>query len=343
MARGLFRVKGTIDVRQFWPQGNSDADTVKVQVAFNGFEFTPDVKHNTPFQVTHVFDDAVIHGAVEKKAVHDGKVTIRMEHLDAPELHYAAPFKGTRDYRQYFGETATTKLCDIFASFNQDPVPCHVYSMVDYPNEVFDTYGRIIGQIFADPDGRNFNINQWLIEQGWAFPSIYNSASLDEITETLQHAQEARSEKRGVWAYLASEVANPDFSLFFRSKGTPHPEADIGPLVMPKLFRRQVQWHVSQIDSKRQMTFAEYLRTLSDGWVKMSAFLDDVHLKPSQKSSQLSCLVDAAGKFELEPQDIVFFEKPSTVVDARGKKITSWGIKLEKLSPRPSRSRMVAA
>jgi endonuclease YncB( thermonuclease family) len=343
MAKGLLRVKGTIDVRQFWPQGSSDADTVKVEVDLNGFEFTPDVKHNKPFRVTHIFDDAMIHGAGQKHAIHDGKLTIRLEHVDAPELHYAAPFKGTKDYRQYFGETATTKLCDMFASFSHDPVPCHVYTAVDHPNEVFDTYGRFIGQIVADPDGKNFNMNHWLIQKGWAFPSIYNSASRDEINEILHHAEQARNARMGIWAYLTSDVGHADFSLLYRLKGTPHPEADMGPVVMPKLFRRQAQWHVSQMDSKFPVTFAAYLATLKDGWVRMSEFLHDLHIKPSRKTHDLSALVDAEGKFEIGPQDIVFFEKPSTLVDARGKKITSWGVRLEKAPVRPARRPMVAA
>ena len=343
MAKGLLRVKGMIDVRQFWPQGSSDADTVKVDVDLNGFQFTPDVKHNKPFQVTHVLDNAMVQGAGKKHAVHDGKVTVRLEHVDAPELHYAAPFRGTKDYRQYFGETATTKLCDMFASFDHDPVPCQVCTTVDHPNEVFDTYGRMIGQIFADPENRNLNINQWLVQKGWAFPSIYNSASLDEINEILHLAKEAMDARNGVWAYLASNVEHAEFPLQYRPKGTPHPEADLGPLVIPKLFRRQVQWHVSQMDSKVPMTFAAYLATLNDGWVRMTEFLQDLHIKPSRKTHHLSTLVDIEGRFEAGPQDIVFFEKPSTLVDAHGKHITSWGTKLEKAPAKRARRPMVAA
>jgi len=319
MSQGLLRIKGTIDIRQFWPEGQSDADTVAVMANPNGFEFTSDLKHHKSFKVTHVFDDAVVQGKERNPVLHNGKIKIRLEHLDAAELHYRAPVRGSEDYRQYFGETATTKLHDLLATSKQQPIPCEVRTAVNHPNEVCDTYGRVIGNIFVHLDGKEVNVNLWFIENGWAFPSIYNSASIDELKAALQCAQQAKEAKKGVWACLSENVGIANFSLLFRPKGAPDPEHDIGPVVIPKIFRRQVLWHVSEPN----LMFREFLATQKeDGWVRMSDFLKDPHIQPAVHD--FSTLVDAAGMFLAAPEDLVFFEKPSTLVDAHDHKITSW-------------------
>ena len=39
MAKGLLEVDATLDTRQFWPDGGSDADTTKVVVQPKSFRF----------------------------------------------------------------------------------------------------------------------------------------------------------------------------------------------------------------------------------------------------------------------------------------------------------------
>ncbi len=324
MAQGLLELKGTIDILQFWPENMSDGDTVTVTVDPDGFQFSPDPAHNEAFHVTHIFDEAVSQGSGTKKVVHNGKVTIRFEHSDSAELHYSVPIQGSRIFRQFTGETAATKLHDQVASVPARPVPCKVRTAVDHPSDVFDTYGRMIGQIFIYPEGRELNLNYWMIQNGWAFPAFYNSAAPDEINQVLRLADEARTAKRGVWACLSNNLLNPDFSLLFRSHGVPMPENDRGPLVLPKLFRRQVLWHMQKEVHKFSGTFTHFLEKQKDGWVRTGDFLADPNLKPTSKTRNLSELVDEHGTFMAAASDIVFFEKPSTLRDSRGKKITSW-------------------
>src|SRR4051812_36516887 len=88
MPVGLLEVEGTIEVKQFWPEGRSDADTTKVVVAI-----APDAirfrKNDTaPFQPTQVFDDAKVKGRTNTAPIKNGKLTIRLQGIDAPELHY---------------------------------------------------------------------------------------------------------------------------------------------------------------------------------------------------------------------------------------------------------------
>jgi endonuclease YncB( thermonuclease family) len=87
MPKGLLRVTGNLDVSQFWPSGGSDADTVVVQVKANSFEFSPDPA-KTSFKVIHVFDGAIVQAKQKKPAIHGGKITIRLQGIDATELHF---------------------------------------------------------------------------------------------------------------------------------------------------------------------------------------------------------------------------------------------------------------
>src|SRR5262249_7412407 len=88
MMHGLLELKGTIDLDQFWPKGTSDADTVHATPAgANAFTFRPHA--GAPAVVTHAFNDAVVKGRVSKPAIaKNGTVTIRLQGVDAPELHY---------------------------------------------------------------------------------------------------------------------------------------------------------------------------------------------------------------------------------------------------------------
>lgn len=88
MAAGLLEVDGSIDIAQFWPVGSSDADTsqMRVDVAGEVFRFRPN--DDAPFQVTHALDNARVKGSATYDAIRNGKITVRLQGMDAPELHY---------------------------------------------------------------------------------------------------------------------------------------------------------------------------------------------------------------------------------------------------------------
>lgn len=318
--RGLLQVTGTIDISQFWPTKESDGDTVHVTVDRNGFKFSPDGNPRN-LKTTHVFDHAAVHGKTKKTAISKGKITIRLEHIDAAELHYPP-----KNLRQYFGETAATKLHDLIAGTGQQLVHCKVLTAIDHPGDAFDTYGRLIGNIIIHLHGKDVNANHWMVQHGWAFPAFYNSALASEIKKLSKYAEEAKKAEKGIWKHLSYDVAHPDFSLVFRHGAPPDAEADIGPLVIPKLFRRQVAWHTSQ---DAGLSFREFLEKQSDRWVKMADFVPNGHVHPS--GSNLGALVNDKGIFEAGPADIVFIEEPSALFDQHGKEIISWGTGFEKI------------
>ena len=142
MPQGLLKVAGSIDLNQFWPQGESDADTTKilVRVGGNAFQFRPNA--TAAFQTTHAFDQAKVRGKVTKPCIDNkSRVTIRLQGIDAPELHYmpqaakkkADQTKKQRErflelnekYRQKLGETATVELSSFLQQAGQDPLSCH--------------------------------------------------------------------------------------------------------------------------------------------------------------------------------------------------------------------------
>src|SRR5215475_6543625 len=203
MPTGMLEVEGTIDLNQFWPDGESDADTTKVVLNVGPGAIRFRKNDSLPFQATHVFDNARVKGRTSKPPIKNGKLTIRLQGIDAPELHYQnsplskseknglsqdkldAYHEVTHSYRQLLGATTSKALHDFLKSTGQETLDCRVFTQVDAPNEVFDTYARLVGDIEVKVDCEAININQWLTEQGFVYPTFYSSMTNDEIETFL--------------------------------------------------------------------------------------------------------------------------------------------------------------
>src|SRR5215471_10269770 len=148
MPKGLLEVTGTVDLAQFWPNGESDADTVKVTLkGTNAFRFQ--VHPGAPLKVTHAFDGATVHGKGQKPAIDNkNRITIRLQGIDAPELHYrpvaptinkvkptptqrAAFNQANGNFRQHLGETATIELQKFLSKAGSGVIACIVRTAVD--------------------------------------------------------------------------------------------------------------------------------------------------------------------------------------------------------------------
>jgi endonuclease YncB( thermonuclease family) len=340
MATGVLRVDGTIDLAQFWPAGSSDADTSKIHVNVfaDSFKFRPDP--GSPFHtVTHGFRDARVKGSVTKPVIENGRVTVRLQGVDAPELHYRPQaalkkakqsqqqrdiyLKWNLEFRQQLAETATVALASMLAQPGQDPLPCRVETAVDTPDDVFDTYGRLVGTILI-PAAGDLNVNIWLLQQGWAFPAFYASMSADEIEALTAAAAAARANKSGAWSRMNRFARSRDFdwACVYRRGGQPDANADRGGkrVVMPKLFRRLSTFMLNTRAKMVKGTFAQYL----------AAKDDDLHLTEEFLSQgpaaapiyALASFLNAKGSVLAKPEDLVFREKPSVVVDAAGQPVT---------------------
>src|SRR5262245_57115352 len=87
---GLLKVEGTLTLAQFWPGGESDGDTAKVHVSATAFKFQS--QGGAQVKTKHVSEGARVSGKVATKPAIDNKqrITIRLQGIDATELHYQA-------------------------------------------------------------------------------------------------------------------------------------------------------------------------------------------------------------------------------------------------------------
>jgi endonuclease YncB( thermonuclease family) len=333
MFQGMLEVTGTIDLTQFWPQTESDADTVKVVVGTNAFRFQ---KHaGAPFNLTHVFEGATVKGKVRKPAIDSkNRVTIRLQGVDAPELHYrptvptlnkkkptAAQKKSfsaaNGNFRQFFGETATVQLHNFLATAGAGPINCVVRTAVDEPGDVYDTFGRLIGDIFVTIGGKEQNANHWLCANGWAFPTFYSSMSDQEINDLIALTKTARASKAGIWSKATSDLSKFDPKMIFRNHGVPNPPGDNGFVFMPKLFRRRSTFGVAVTSKMVKGLFKTYLQGEPDFCFATTDFLSQgAH---AAKVRQLDEFVTSTTKFTVGPEDLVFREDGSTVLAKNGK------------------------
>jgi endonuclease YncB( thermonuclease family) len=349
--KGLLRITGMVDLSQFWPSGTSDTDTADVIVNPGGVEVSPDASPQA-FRRTNVFDNAQLAG---KNVIKAGrKITVRIQGIDAPELHCPPgvrkpkgfpkdqPLKGNGGkFRQLQGETSTAGL--EAAMKGQKIVPCQVTTRVNVPNDAFDMFGRLIGDISFRMDGKMVSISHLAARNGWALPAYYNSMNPDEILTLQALFEEARKNKRGIWRHFDKSVGQADL-LKFRKGGTfgkKEQKADQGPFVVPKIFRRQLRYSVLQQNNLAPKTFRDYLagkplkgqtaKGTKDAWATRAAILANPAMKKPTKApnDSLAGLLSAGNIFPTgagagQPGDIVFFEQPSTLKKANGAPITAW-------------------
>jgi endonuclease YncB( thermonuclease family) len=329
---GILRVRGTIDLDQFWPDGESDADTSKIKVTVSGgsFSFAADGK---TFKKTRAYFGAFARGASNKEVIdkHD-RITVRLQGIDAPELHYrAGPLRRSPSVsdakrkkfnlenkvhrRQYWAETATVALAAKLLQYPH-PVDCYVVSLVDRPFEVIDTYGRFVGNIRVGP-GFKTDINLWLSQEGWAYPTFYSSMEAEEIEAYLATLKKAQKKGR-IWKDYSTDTRKFDGNLVYRPKGQIQPSRDKGKVLMPKVFRRQLAFRIQKKAGVFGGTFAEYLKANPD-----PCFRTDEFLEQGSNTAPVHALHGfmKGSKFTLKPHEIVFREKFSSLVDKNGKRI----------------------
>ena len=222
---GLLLIDGSVDVTQFWPNGESDADTVKLTITKPQTAFKFRSSPGAAPVVTHAFDKAGMFQTVKGKKVfkpliRNSAITLRLQGIDAPELHFLPSVKGAKNFREFQGETSTVALGNQLKKGGKKLIPCVFVTAVDHPQEVVDKYGRFVGEIIFNRGASNeWNICDWLTEEGWAFPAFYNSMSVAEIQRLQGKANTAQQATRGIWHYLTSTIGPLDWNLVFRKTG----------------------------------------------------------------------------------------------------------------------------
>jgi endonuclease YncB( thermonuclease family) len=339
---GLLKVNGTIDPKQFWPGGESDADTCHVRLQ-GPFTFTDDCTGIT--QETHAFDEAIFindQGKDESVIKSGNRLKIRFQGIDAPELHnevsvprefgwlpnwqYELFKQYKKRYRQRLGETTTVGLKTMLQNGNVSPVECVVTTIVDNPNEVFDAYGRFIGTITTRINNQETNLNLHLVKEGLAFPAFYTSMTRQEIEEIRQAAQTARAAEKGIWNYYQPAVGRLDLNLVYREEHThpePDPISDAGNVIFPKIFRRLCTYTALYKARVITWTFRQYMEHLKD-----LCFLTEEFLAQGPTAAtmyKLSDFLNTYDEFDPLPEEIIFHEMPSNIINKTTRKvIDSW-------------------
>jgi endonuclease YncB( thermonuclease family) len=202
---GRLRARGTLELSQFWPTGDSDADTANIKITLDlspSFVFRPEAGVET---VTNVFQDAHIKG--EKGTLkpvlgkNRDKLKVRLQGVDAPELHYLPRVKRAKNFRQRLAESAVFALREklLLLANGASSLRADAITFVDQPNDAFDMFGRYVGNVTVYADGFALDLNQWLLEHGWAVPGLYNSMTQREINVARALSQAAAANNLGVY------------------------------------------------------------------------------------------------------------------------------------------------
>jgi endonuclease YncB( thermonuclease family) len=349
---GTLEVTGTIALSQFWPKGSADADTVKIEVLLaapsSSFRFTP--SGSSSARVTKAFEGASVRGKTRQPAIRQKKtgepfITVRLQGVDAPELHYRPSaelntsdqtdaqhelyLELNEDYRQPVAESSTVALAELLHGASRDGVtlPCRVRTQVNSPDEVFDTYGRFVGNIFIQINRKWLDVNTWLAEQGWAFPTFYNSMTPNEIEELVDATNRAFFDGRGIWANVPDDVGRLDWASLYRTPKSMKDASfvigdDSGPAIYPKLFRRLSTWEINRRAKMVAGGLLQYMARRSDRVYRTDDFLLNGH---SAETYQLDDFISPGTMTVLFwPEELVFVESKSGLVDANGNRVTTW-------------------
>lgn len=337
MFAGQLRIRGRVQLSQFWPEGESDADTVKVIMTVNqdSFEFRPSL--GATWRPTPVYFAAGIWENRKNKSgtkkvwrplvrTVDGKrqITARLQGIDAPELHYQPPIKGGAKFRQPKGETATIELARRIETLASGE--CTFVTAVDLPGQAIDKYQRFVGDIvFNFGQKRQFNVNLWLASDGWAMPGIYNSMARPEIETIVDAARRAEKAELGIWPSYHAQVDALNRSLVYRRGGPVDTRADRGNVIMPKLFRRLCAASLRDTggwvrgDLRRDLA----AHAKRDVFRKMSDFMANGWPKGT-KGEAIASLLSATDRVGLKSWDIVFREDDAKLKDKDGKELKTW-------------------
>ena len=346
---GTLRIKGTIELNQFWPLGSSDADTTKMKLIVEEDSFQFKATGENEFKKTAVFHNAISKGLTVKPVINTSKrdgvqsIIIRLQGVDAPELHYkAAPLKKSpeitdakrkkfndlnKERRQHFAESATVALAAHLKYYTTtDSVEAIFESEIDHPFEVVDTYGRFIGNIYVGNAIEN-DLNTWLVENGWCTPAFYTSMSKEEIAIFLSAWLKGKKIKGRTSKSIIKDAGRFDWDLVYREPGSVEnfaiPE-DKGKSIMPKIFRRQVAWMVAKKAGviTPKISFKAQLKKSPDQLVLLNEFITN-GITASQVYALHDFITDE-GRILKKPEEFVFQEKPGTLVGPTNKKITEW-------------------
>jgi endonuclease YncB( thermonuclease family) len=328
------QISGQINITQFWPDGESDADTTKLIVQVSDKGFRVKLPGAADYVATNAYKQAYLRGVKLKDGSfkHNnlinskGEITVRLQRVDAPELHISpGPIKGKtlsgtgefKRYRQRQAETATVALRKLLLSHADASkrIACTFETNLDSrkgPAEALDKYGRFVGDIFMGAGSKRINLNLWLLQQGWVVIALYDSMLLHEIEESLAAAKQAS--KSGIRPMYRSKF-EPFEPLEFRGVGASIEDEGKSKYIHPKYYRRYVTWLAHLNAGNIKGSFADFLVQRAEEVFKLDEFVAALRAgkdKPAQTYPLYDKRADGDG-VSWPPEWYIFMEAPSTV------------------------------
>ncbi|MFD1000359.1 thermonuclease family protein [Ohtaekwangia kribbensis] len=338
---GVLRIEGRVKIAQFWPHGSADADTtqIEVDVTKDSFSFAADDK---TFRKTKVYHDSYVIGRGGRKDVIKyskrqdvHKISVRLQGVDAPELHYKAPplpreesisdkererYNGINDdFCQAFAENAAFALGTFLqrkTNGSKDEIKVIFYSKnIERPSDALDTYGRFVGNIMVG----KVDINLWLAKEGWVVPTFYTSMTEEEINDVKAATVKGKSKKR-VWGVNVTYDCSIEKKRLYRDPPCEYiAGSDLGKVLVPKLFRRTVNYHIEKGAKVFTGSISDYMikKGQSDVFYDLDEFFEQ-----GVTASTPYRISDFISKktFGKKIDQIVFGEGPSTLKSNKSNK-----------------------
>ena len=338
--KGLLTVVGSLDISQFWPATkgtrSSDGDTVHMKVNPNTsfvFSTSPGAKPKptTKYIGAYVND----HGKKTKVITSKSEIKIRLQGVDTPELHY--PVIATRDpakkgkygneFRQPYGAGAANALHDYLSGSVSPGGSTLTYATfvthVKGPGDAIDSHGRFVGDIIVGTSAGK-SINTWLVENGWAFPLLYDSMTLPEIQTIVDAWKVGRAIAARPGRAIQKLLQPFDPNMNVNNARLP----DGGKVNFPKIFRRQATFWTEVAGPLTPADFVQLLKKgrkgKPDTAYPLDYFLSNIDNLDPKKRVKLASKIGSQGQTLFKPEDLVFREDPSTLLDVSGKKVAGW-------------------
>jgi endonuclease YncB( thermonuclease family) len=248
----------------------------------------------------------------------DGSVLLRLEGVDAPELHYGAAAQplGREARDQLLAWIGFTELeyapptATRVTAATSDAIPAVVFS------QAAEFHGRPVAYLVTTigeeehlpPDGEwvlvdravlDHTFNTLLLQEGVAYPIVHASTPVAHRGHLRTLAAEARKTDAGVWA--------DDTTAEFDLEG----QASIGPegqLILPRLFRRATDY-LQAVAGGFHGNLADWLVAVS---TSRSRDENDRVIVCGGIELHLSDLLLQANdtvRFQADPLDVVFVER----------------------------------
>ncbi len=336
-------IEGRIKFDQFWPSGKSDADTTKLLLTVDGNSMRVKPAGQTNFVNTQAYQNAGILGALDEGTgqrkitplIKNNAITIRLQRIDAPELHYRPDARGSegalkgtgliKDYRQHQAETAVMKLAQFLQSFGSSSLECTFTSELrasEGPGAAIDKYGRFVGDIIL-PDGTHLNL--WLLQEGLAVVALYDSMLPFEIDESVQAWQRGRVKRSGIARFYTERFIAFDNDLVYRAASSAIVSEASRKFIHPKFYRRQTTWWAFKEAGVFAGDFGDWLTEKDETCWYLPEFREDG--RRARKQPLYERETDGNG-ISWEPEDFIFAESASSLyrADASGRpvKVDTW-------------------